>query len=62
MSKQPQYKSIEDDPLAGMSLIEKAEVILGPRLLMDALSYKLDGKRVSVFQVIKAAGLELGRV
>lgn len=54
--------NIEDDPFAGMDLIERAEIILGPRLSRDSLSYRLDGKRVSVFRVIEAAGLELGPV
>lgn len=51
-----------DNPLEGMSLMERAEVILGSRLTSDSVSYLLDGKRVSAFHVINAAGLSLGRV
>ena len=52
--------SIEDDPLEGYTLIERAEILLGARLTRDELSYKLDGKRVaSVYDVLKAAGLKV---
>jgi len=57
-----QTDPFEDNPLEGMSLVERAEVILGPRLTLDANSYRLDGKRASIFQVLEAAGLKLGRV
>ena len=62
MSNNRYLDKFAEDPLEGLSLIERAEVILGSRLCEDGISYLIDGKRVSVFQVINAAGLHLGRV
>lgn len=51
------------DPLEGLTLVERAKIILGSRLTEDRIGhYRVDGKPASVFQVLEAANLRLGRV
>lgn len=41
------------------TVIEQAKKTLGHRLKVDTLSYILDGRRVGIFEVLKAAGIEI---
>jgi predicted transcriptional regulator len=56
--EKPRYVALDE----GMTVMNMAKVVLGPRMGEDHRGYTLDGRPCSSWQLLKAAGVKAERV